>query len=132
MVVTVVAAEVAEAPVFAAVIMVNKLLYVIIILVVPVVTVVNGHTIVASNSSTGYRYQYKYQLIFSFTALNFTFEADAEMRKARLPPRVDFLGLPRDSLNLPAQKREICTDIKLRFLVRFHCPVMRPIKRSPV
>ncbi|XP_070769684.1 integrin alpha-6-like [Enoplosus armatus] len=48
--------------------------------------------------------------------LNYTFEADAERRKAGNPPRVDFLGSSRGKLELPGQKREICTDIKLRLL----------------
>nr|XP_046261717.1 integrin alpha-6-like [Scatophagus argus] len=48
--------------------------------------------------------------------LNYTFEADTERRKARLSPRVDFLGLSRGSLELPGQKTEICTDAKLRLV----------------
>ncbi|XP_044062369.1 integrin alpha-6-like isoform X2 [Siniperca chuatsi] len=66
------------------------------------------------------------QACFTYTAhpasfnpkimLNYTFEADAERRKARFPPRVDFLGLSQGKLELPGQKREICTDTKLRLL----------------
>ncbi|XP_071314514.1 integrin alpha-6-like [Trachinotus anak] len=48
--------------------------------------------------------------------LNYAFEGDAERRKARLPPRVDFLGLSRGKLELPEQGRKICTDTKLRLL----------------
>ncbi|XP_034454867.1 integrin alpha-6-like [Hippoglossus hippoglossus] len=48
--------------------------------------------------------------------LNFTFEGDAERRKARLPPRVDFLGLSQGQLELPGQGREMCVDTKLRIL----------------
>ncbi|XP_037636914.1 integrin alpha-6-like [Sebastes umbrosus] len=48
--------------------------------------------------------------------LNYTFEADAERRKVRLPPRVDFLGSPRGKLELPGQKRQICTNTQLRLL----------------
>ncbi|XP_059202165.1 integrin alpha-6-like [Centropristis striata] len=48
--------------------------------------------------------------------LNYTVEADAEGRKARLPPRVDFKGSSRGKLELPGQKREICTDLQLRLL----------------
>ncbi|XP_070692438.1 integrin alpha-6-like [Pempheris klunzingeri] len=66
------------------------------------------------------------QACFTYTAhpatfnpkliFNYTFEADAERRKVRLPPRVDFLGSSRGKLELPGQKREICTDTKLRLL----------------
>lgn len=64
-----------------------------------------------------YRYQYKHQLMFSSTVLNFTFEADANKRK-----RVNFLGLHQSSLKLPEQKKEICSDIKLRLQVQLSCP----------
>lgn len=58
--------------------------------------------------------------------LDYTFEADIGKKKARLPPRVDFLGGPRGRLELLGQKRETCTDIKLRLLVLFSCPA-RPL-----
>ncbi|XP_029298036.1 integrin alpha-6-like [Cottoperca gobio] len=48
--------------------------------------------------------------------LNYTLEADAERRKVRLPPRVDFLDSPRGSLQLPGQKKQICTDIRIQLL----------------
>ncbi|XP_063732116.1 integrin alpha-6-like isoform X2 [Eleginops maclovinus] len=48
--------------------------------------------------------------------LNYTLEAEAERRKARLPPRVDFLGSPQGKLELPGQKRQICTDFSIRLL----------------
>ncbi|XP_078145154.1 integrin alpha-6-like [Centroberyx gerrardi] len=66
------------------------------------------------------------QACFTYTAhaasfnpklmLNYTFEADAERRKERLPPRLDILGSPRGSLELPGQGRQVCTDTKLRLL----------------
>ncbi|KAK9518357.1 hypothetical protein VZT92_023666 [Zoarces viviparus] len=66
------------------------------------------------------------QACFTYTAhpasfnpklmLNYTFGADAERRKARLPHRVDFLGVSQGKLELPGQKRQICTDIQLRLL----------------
>ncbi|XP_039976615.1 integrin alpha-6-like isoform X2 [Xiphias gladius] len=48
--------------------------------------------------------------------LNYTFEGDAERRKSRSPPRVDFLGSSQGKLELPGQGREICTDSKLQLL----------------
>ncbi|XP_068181278.1 integrin alpha-6-like isoform X2 [Antennarius striatus] len=66
------------------------------------------------------------QACFNFTAhpatfnpklmFNYTFGADVERRKARLPPRVDFFGARQGSVALPGQNREICTDTKLRLL----------------
>ncbi|XP_045885945.1 integrin alpha-6-like [Micropterus dolomieu] len=66
------------------------------------------------------------QACFTYTAhpasfnpklmLNYTFEADAERRKVRLPPRMDFLGLSQGKLELPGQNRQFCTDTKLRLL----------------
>lgn len=58
--------------------------------------------------------------------LDYTFEADIRRKKARLPPRVDFLGVPRGRLQLLGQKRKICTDIKVRLLVLFSSPA-RPL-----
>lgn len=58
--------------------------------------------------------------------LDYTFEADIGKKKARLPPRGDFLGGPRGRLELLGQKRKTCTDIKLRLLVLFSCPA-RPL-----
>ncbi|XP_072290728.1 integrin alpha-6-like [Eucyclogobius newberryi] len=48
--------------------------------------------------------------------LNYTFEADSERKKARLSPRVDFLGPNKGQLELPAQKVEKCTDTRLRLV----------------
>ncbi|KAM3866988.1 integrin alpha-6-like [Diretmus argenteus] len=48
--------------------------------------------------------------------LNYTFEADAGRRKQRLPPRMEFQGSSWGGLELPGQRREICTDTKLRLL----------------
>ncbi|KAM3612250.1 uncharacterized protein V6R79_005428 [Siganus canaliculatus] len=66
------------------------------------------------------------QACFTFTAqlssfnptlkINYTFEADAEKRNARLSPRVDFQDAAEGRLRLPGQKREICADTKLRLL----------------
>ncbi|XP_069388255.1 integrin alpha-6-like [Paralichthys olivaceus] len=66
------------------------------------------------------------QACFTYTAhsalfnpklkLNFSFEGDTERRRARLPPRVDFLGSSQGQLELPGQGREICVDTKLRIL----------------
>uniref|UniRef100_A0A8C4E7B2 Integrin alpha-6 n=1 Tax=Dicentrarchus labrax TaxID=13489 RepID=A0A8C4E7B2_DICLA len=69
---------------------------------------------------------FRAQACFTYTAhpaslnptliLDYTFEADAEKRKARLPPRVDFQDLSRGRLELPGQKREVCTGTRLRLL----------------
>ncbi|KAL7395617.1 hypothetical protein ABVT39_020294 [Epinephelus coioides] len=48
--------------------------------------------------------------------LSYTFEADAEKKKMRLPSRMDFLGSFPQKLELPGQKREVCTDIRIRLL----------------
>ncbi|KAF1384991.1 hypothetical protein PFLUV_G00125970 [Perca fluviatilis] len=48
--------------------------------------------------------------------IDFTFEADAERRKARLPPRVVFQGSSRGRLELPGQNRQICTGTQLQLL----------------
>lgn len=56
-------------------------------------------------------------LLFS-TVLNYTFEGDAERRKERLPPRIDFLGPSGGQVELKGQRREACTDTKLRLLVK--------------
>ncbi|KAG7224827.1 hypothetical protein INR49_013541 [Caranx melampygus] len=66
------------------------------------------------------------QACFSYTAhpalfnsklmVNYTFEADTERRKARLPPRINFRGSPRGKLELSGQGRKICTDTELRLL----------------
>lgn len=58
--------------------------------------------------------------------LGYTFEADIGRKKNRLPPRVDFLSVPRGKLELLGQKRNNCTDIKLRLLVLFSCAA-RPL-----
>ncbi|XP_029020595.1 integrin alpha-6-like [Betta splendens] len=69
------------------------------------------------------------QACFTYTArptsfspklmLNFTFEADAEKRRSRLAPRVDFLGSSQGKLELPGQGREVCTDTQLRLMRDF-------------
>ncbi|XP_076595871.1 integrin alpha-6-like [Chaetodon auriga] len=66
------------------------------------------------------------QACFTYTAhpasfnpklvLNYTFQADTERRKARLPPRVNIQTLSQRGLELPRQNREICTYSKLRLL----------------
>ncbi|KAF7660991.1 hypothetical protein LDENG_00271160 [Lucifuga dentata] len=50
------------------------------------------------------------------SVFNYTFEADAEQRRAKLPPRVEFLGLSHGGLELPGQDKEICTEARLRLL----------------
>ncbi|XP_022615886.1 integrin alpha-6-like [Seriola dumerili] len=60
--------------------------------------------------------------------LNYTFEVDAEKRKARLPPRVDFLGSSRGKLELARQGTTICTDTELRLLR----DIMDRLHRIPV
>ncbi|XP_056239048.1 integrin alpha-6-like [Seriola aureovittata] len=78
------------------------------------------------------------QACFTYTAhpasfnpklmLNYTFEVDAEKRRARLPPRVDFLGSSRGKLELALQGTTICTDTELRLLR----DIMDRLHRIPV
>ncbi|XP_061747815.1 integrin alpha-6-like [Nerophis ophidion] len=46
--------------------------------------------------------------------IRYTFEADAERQKSRLPPRVDFMGSSQGTLELPGQGRKACAKTKLR------------------
>ncbi|KAI3351532.1 hypothetical protein L3Q82_020388 [Scortum barcoo] len=66
------------------------------------------------------------QACFTYTAhspsfspklmLSYTFEADAGRRGSRFPPRLDVLGSSGGRLELPGQRREICTVKTLRLM----------------
>uniref|UniRef100_A0A8C3G6C0 Integrin alpha-2 domain-containing protein n=1 Tax=Cyclopterus lumpus TaxID=8103 RepID=A0A8C3G6C0_CYCLU len=69
------------------------------------------------------------QACFTYTAHPASFNpklstflySDAERKQMRLPHRVDFLASSQGKLELPGQKRQICTDTQLRLLVLFRC-----------
>ncbi|XP_054648706.1 integrin alpha-6-like [Dunckerocampus dactyliophorus] len=66
------------------------------------------------------------QACFSYTAhpasfnpklaISYSFEADVEKRKSRLPPRVDFMGLSQGTLEVPGQGRKVCANTNLRLV----------------
>lgn len=63
-----------------------------------------------------FKYTTHPETVNSKLILNYTFEADAEQRKARLSPRVDFLGAHQGHLELLAQNQEKCEQTKLRLM----------------
>lgn len=60
--------------------------------------------------------------------LNYTFEVDSDRRKARLPPRMDFMGPSKGQLELAHQNGEKCIDTKLK-LAR---EIMDKLQKIPI